>query len=341
MRINAKKVLIIRFSSIGDIVLTSPVPRCIKTQYPEIEVHYCTKRQFSMLVENNPFVDKVHLLDNGLLKLINELKEEKFDYIIDLHNNLRTKIIKTRLGKPSSSFDKINYQKWLFVNLRINHLPNVHVVDRYMEAAAPLGIKNDQLGLDYFIPEKDFVEPDWLPEEFRKEYVAFVIGATYYTKKLPFEKMVELCDRIAKPIILIGGKEDAELGERLIEFFRKTEKSRPYEKKLKELGKNAVLYNACGKFNINQSAHLIKKATHVFTHDTGMMHIAAAFKKNIFSIWGNTIPQFGMYPYKTKFTVLENNNLNCRPCSKLGYHKCPKKHFKCMCDIKFDFYLPD
>jgi ADP-heptose:LPS heptosyltransferase len=100
------------------------------------------------------------------------------------------------------------------------------------------------------------------------------------------------------------------------------------------------VYNACGKFNLNQSASLVKQARYVFTHDTGLMHIAAAFKKEVFSIWGSTIPGFGMYPYRTKFTVLENNRLDCRPCSKIGFEKCPKGHFKCMNDIVFDFYLP-
>lgn len=341
MENNIKKVLILRFSSIGDIVLTTPVPRCIKVQRPDIEVHYCTKIQFRSLVENNPYIDKVHLLDKSTKSLIKELKKENFDFIVDLHHNLRTKRIKFALNKPSASFDKLNYEKWLLVNLKINKLPNVHIVDRYLDTVKPLGIKNDHLGLDYFIPEKDVIEPAWLPEEFRNGYVAFVIGATYYTKKLPFEKLVELCDRISKPVILIGGKEDADMGERLMEFFSKRAESEPYEEKLLELGKKTVLFNACGKFNLNQSACLIKNASHVFTHDTGMMHVAAAFRKNIFSIWGNTVPLFGMYPYKTRFTVFENNKLGCRPCSKLGYGKCPKKHFKCMRDQVFDFYLPE
>jgi ADP-heptose:LPS heptosyltransferase len=106
------------------------------------------------------------------------------------------------------------------------------------------------------------------------------------------------------------------------------------------MGKKTIVYNGCGKFNINQSASVIKKARYVFTHDTGLMHIAAAFKKEIFSIWGNTIPAFGMYPYRTKFTILENNRLSCRPCSKIGYNQCPKGHFKCMKELVLDFYLP-
>ena len=335
-----KKVLILRFSSIGDIVLTTPVIRAVKLQLANVEVHYATKKSFAHMLENNPYVDKVHTLDDKLAILVKALKAERFDYVIDLHHNLRTRLIKWQLNVTSKSFEKLNWEKWLMVNFKVNLLPNVHIVDRYMDAAANLGVKKDQFGLDYFIPEKDEVESDWLPESHRKEYVAYVIGAQYNTKKLPFKRMVELCDKINKPIILVGGPDDAEMGNKVAHFFEQSDTSEPYEEKLFELGKKAKIFNACGKFNLNQSASLVKNASYVFSHDTGLMHIAAAFKKNIFSIWGNTIPMLGMYPYMTKFTVLENNKLNCRPCSKIGYQKCPKGHFNCMNKIIFDFWLP-
>lgn len=331
--------MIIRFSSIGDIVLTTPVIRNLKKQLPHAEIHYCTKNSFRSIVENNPYISKVHTLDQSLRKLIQELRKENFDYLIDLHNNLRTSIIKSAVRAKSYTFKKLNFEKWLLVRFKINKLPNVHVVDRYMDAVKPLGIVNDEKGLDYFIPAKDEVEPDWLPESFRKNYIAFVIGAAHATKKLPVERMIELCDRINKPIILIGGKEDATNGEVIENFFRRRKENAGYEPGLEKLNKKAEVFNACGKFNLNQSASLVKNARLVFSHDTGLMHIAAAFKKEIISIWGNTTPFFGFYPYKTKFTILENNKIGCRPCSKIGYKKCPKEHFKCMNDLVFDFYI--
>ncbi len=334
------KILVIRFSSIGDIVLTTPVVRVLKTQLENVEIHYATKIQFKSIFEENPYIDKMHYLQKDLSGFIRELSQEKFDFIIDLHNNLRTRIIKTALFTKSSSFNKLNLEKWLIVNLKINKLPNTHIVDRYLETMKSLGVKNDSLGLDYFIPEKDTVPMEWLPETHRNGYVAYVIGAQHSTKKLPVDRMIELCDKINQPIVLLGGKEDAAVGEQISVFFENTSDSSPYEAGLKELNKNALIYNGCGKYNLNQSASLVKQAKYVFTHDTGLMHIAAAFKKEIFSIWGNTIPEFGMYPYRTKFTVLENTKLTCRPCSKIGFNECPKKHFKCMRDIVFDFYLP-
>ena len=151
------KILILRFSSIGDIVLTSPVVRTIKAQLENVELHYATKAQFKELFEANPYIDKMHYLEASLSDLIRELKAESFDYVIDLHHNLRTFQIKRALRTRSYSYNKLNLEKWLKVNLKIDKLPNVHIVDRYMETVKPLGVRMDALGLDYFIPEKDEV----------------------------------------------------------------------------------------------------------------------------------------------------------------------------------------
>jgi ADP-heptose:LPS heptosyltransferase len=319
------KILIIRFSSIGDIVLTTPVIRNLKKQMPDAEVHYCIKQKFKTVVENNPYVDKIHVFDKKLGDLIKQLRQENFDYIIDLHNNFRSLLIKTALGKKSFSFDKLNLKKWLFVNFKINKLPSVHIVDRYMATVKPLNIFNDNLGLDYFIPSQDKINLVELPENFRNGYIAFAIGAQHYTKRLPKEKILEVCEKIEFPIILLGDANDNVVGQFV-------------EEKLKE--KNKIVFNACGKYNLNKSASVINQSLYFFSHDTGLMHIAAAFKKEIYSIWGNTSPKFGMYPYQTKYYILENNLLSCRPCSKIGYSKCPKGHFKCMVENPLVFEIP-
>jgi heptosyltransferase-2 len=318
------KVLVIRFSSIGDIILTTPVVRCLKTQRPDAEVHYVTKASYKYLLADNPYIDQIHVLEDSLWTLIKQLRKEKFDLVIDLHYNLRTLQIKTALGVQSYSFNKLNWEKWLFVNWRINALPNVHIVDRYVNTLQNLGVINDDKGLDYFIPYRDIIEADWLPETHQKGFVAYAIGGQHETKKLPLNRMIELCEKINYPIVLLGGKEDAANGE-MIE---------------KAIGKN-LIYNACGKCNFNQSASLIQQSKLVFSHDTGLMHVAAAFKKKVYSIWGNTIPEFGMYPYQTNFVLLENRQLTCRPCSKIGYKRCPKGHFKCMNELSFNFEIKE
>lgn len=311
-----KKFLFIRFSSIGDIVLTTPLVRCLKNQVPDSEIHYLTKKQFVPVLEANPYIERIVPINHKIGEVTNDLRKENYDHIIDLHKNIRSHEAILQLRKPSSSFNKINFKKWLIVNLKINRLPSVHIVDRYFGALANLGVTNDLMGLDYFIPQKDEVEIDSLPITHRKGYIGWVIGGKHNTKIYPEEKIIEVCLKTEKPIILLGGAEDTAKGERIHH----------------SIGERVL--SACGKYNINQSASLVKQAEKIITNDTGMMHIAAAFKKEIISLWGNTIPEFGMYPYmpgnEHKSNILEVKGLKCRPCSKLGYAECPKQHFNCM-----------
>ncbi|MEO7049972.1 MAG: glycosyltransferase family 9 protein [Ferruginibacter sp.] len=308
-----KKFLIIRFSSIGDIVLTTPVVRCLRKKYPDATIHYLTKKIFAGIVQSNPYIDKVLLLADDINETIDEVKVEKYDGIIDLHHNLRTLRIRQALKKvPFHSFNKLNVEKWILTNFKLNLLPDKHIVDRYMATLQGLGVLNDGAGLDYFIPENDKVKESDLPFSHLHGYVAIAIGAAHNTKKLPVEKLKELAEKIGYPLILLGGKDDFLNGEKIAE-------SDPVK-----------IYNACGKFSLNESADLVRRSKLVITHDTGLMHIAAAFKKNILSIWGNTVPSFGMTPYQTTYEVFQVNKLWCRPCSKTGFDKCPLGHFKCM-----------
>jgi heptosyltransferase-2 len=316
------KFLIIRFSSIGDIVLTTPVVRCLKKQVPASEIHFLTKQSFASIVESNPFIDKVHLLDHSWESIVHELKRENYDYIIDLHHNLRTLRLKKDLGIRTFPFNKLNIQKWIYTNLKWNLMPDLHIVDRYMRTVESFGVKNDGEGLDYFIPAKDEVKQKDIPVSHHLGYIGLVIGAAHNTKKLPVEKLKELCSKIDHPVILMGGKEDNENAKQIASVD------------------TIKIYNACGKFNLNESADLVRKSKLIITHDTGLMHIAAAFKKKIISVWGNTVPEFGMYPYygnaQAQNSYFEINGLRCRPCSKIGYARCPKGHFKCMKQISMD-----
>jgi len=309
------KFLILRFSSIGDIVLTSPLVRCLKLKYPNAEIHYLTKPAFENILVNNPYITKVHVLDKPLLQKTIELKHLGFDYIIDLHNNLRTRIIKSVLDVPSFSFDKQNTEKAQLVNFKINTLSQVHIVDRYLDTLKSFGVTNDGQGLDYFVPD-DVTLSDELKQLTSSPYIAIAIGAQHSTKRLPKQKFMEVCKNINTNIILLGGKEDEQTGEEIA----------------KQSGSHVV--NLSGKLSLHQSALVVKLSQKVITHDTGLMHIAAAFKKPIISIWGNTVPEFGMTPYYGNYNInqqlFEVKNLSCRPCSKIGFKACPKTHFNCM-----------
>ncbi len=332
------KILVVQFSSLTDVVLASPVVRILKSDLQH-DVHFTTRQEFTSSLVANPYLDKIHSLERSFNQLIRELRQEKFDLVIDLQNSTRTKYLRFRVGGKSYSLNPLSFKKWLLVNFKIDLLPNLHLVERYLELIEPLGAKMDNLGLDYFIPEKDEVEHNWLPETHKNGYAVFAIEGAHSTNGLPINRMIELCDRINKPIILLGREQDMQIANQVEQFFQRG--SDEEEKEIEELNKKSILFNACGKFSTNQAASIISEATWVFTHDSVMMHIAAAFKKPIFSIWGNTIPSFGKYPYRTQFTIFENKSLECRPCSETGYAKCPKGHFKCMNDLTFDFYLPD
>lgn len=316
------KILIIRFSSIGDIVLTSPVIRSLKSAKPEIEIHYLSKPQFQNILIHNPYLSKVHLWEGN--KTLSTLRKEKFDYILDLHRNLRSQKVKLALLRPSISFDKQNRKKYLMVRNHDLSEPVSHIVTRYGATLEALGISLDNLGLDFFLPESASTKADQeindlLPN--LEPALAVVLGANHPTKRWIPEHFVKLINLYQKPVILIGGKDSLQEAE----IIKKQIKP-PY-------------LDAVGKYDILTAAALMKKCQAVLTHDTGFMHIAAAFGMKIFSLWGNTVPEFGMTPYKSPHLVFETHGLDCRPCSKIGFDQCPKGHFRCMNDLKPEVVL--
>jgi len=282
------------------------------------EVHFLTKMSYVSLLKNNPNIDSVYHIDTSVNEVISDLRKEKYDLVVDLHNNIRTRILKLRLGVKSKRFNKLNWEKFVLTKLKSNILPKIHIVDRYLNTVKHLGIKNDNKGLDFFLSDADKVDLN----EFPNDYVAFVIGGQHATKILPISKIISICKKINKPILLIGDSNDKDRGI--------------------EIAASSInIVNTCGEYSILQSAYFIKNADYIITHDTGMMHIAAAFKKKIFSVWGNTIPEFGMSPYLSdkNSKIIEVKNLTCRPCSKIGFEKCPKGHFDCMQKIDENFIL--
>ncbi len=310
------RFLVIRLSSIGDIVLTSPVLRHLK-KIDGAEVHFFTKATYEEVIKHNPYIDQYHLFSGDLKKNIQDFKAIGFDYVIDLHHNIRTYRIKTALKVPALSFNKLNREKWLRVHLKMKHiLPEVHIVDRYMDTIRFFDFERDNAGLEYFIGEEDKVDVKTvLGNDFSGKYVAIVLGAKHYTKQIPYEKLVQLIEHLEMPLVLLGGDDAEKMGQQLNEHFPKK-----------------ILIDATGRFRLNETASLIQQAEVVITPDTGLMHIAAAYKRKIISLWGNTIPEFGMMPYQahSDSRVFEITGLKCRPCSKIGYDRCPKKHFACM-----------
>ena len=324
------RLLFIRFSSIGDIVFTTPAIRCAKQQIPGAEIHFLTKTSMKSVTEANPYIDHFHYFDKDLTATIASLKQYKFGYTIDLHNNFRTYRIKKALGVPALTYNKLSFQKMLLTNLHINIMPQRHIADRCLDTLKKLGVVNDGKGMDYFIPTQVKLKANDIPTSHQAGYIAIIIGASFATKKLPVNQLQDLCNLIPYPIILIGGKEDAAEGLAIAAIDP------------------TKIYNACGKFNLPESALLVQQAKTVISHDTGFLYIACAFHKKTVAIWGATSPALQVEPYYAESDLTSNNsselsngntemyynaivpNMTCQPCSNYGTKKCPQGHFGCM-----------
>lgn len=309
------KILVIRLSSMGDIIYTTPIVRCLKLQLLDAEIHFLTKSAFKYIYEGNPFVNKLLLLQENLNDTIREIKAENYDYLIDLHNNLRTSVIKFRTGVPASTYKKQPLKKWLFLKWKWNLVSEKHLVERYMEAVAFLGVKNDEQPINYYLKQQ-YQLADLLPVTHLPKFVVFIIGATHFTKRMPNEKVAAICKNIELPVVLLGGNDVEANGDQIASFTGKK------------------TYNACGKLTLDQSVFILTKAEKIVGFDTGLTHIAEAFDRPIASVWGGTTPDLlGVSPYKVKNAEVVGIDLACRPCSKFGLEKCPLGHFKCMHNI--------
>jgi heptosyltransferase-2 len=312
------KILVIRFSSMGDIIYTTPVVRCLKKQLTGAEIHFLTKPAFKYIYDNNPYLDRLLLLKPTLSETIEEIKAEKYDYIIDLHNNLRTSLIKLRTGIKSSTYKKQRLRKWLSLKFNLKLVPPIHLVERYLKTVKFLGVKNDGKPIDYYVKAEHNLKK-LLPPSHQKKYVAFVIGATHFTKRMPNEKIISICRQINQPVVLLGGED---VKANAVEIAN-------------AVGNN--IYNACGITSLDESVFLVSKAEKTIGFDTGLTHIAEAFDKPIASIWGGTVPELlGVQPYMVKDAKVIGIDISCRPCSKFGLEKCPLGHFKCMKEIPDD-----
>jgi len=311
------KILVIRFSSIGDIVLTSPVYRILQEQLPHgAEVHLLTQKRFAFVNEANPFVNKIWAVEKSGMEVFNELKEENFDYIIDLQNSLRSRSIRKKLGTLSFHVNKQNFCKWIQVNLGIWKGPIEHIVDRYIDTLKTFKITNDGKGLEYFIPSSTSSIQEFLPNEFIQEgYAVIAVGGAHEGKRWSEENWMELSERFHEErLVWIGGKEDTI-----------------------DLKHSPKHLNLIGKCSVHESARLVENARAVVCGDTGMMHVAAAFKKDIIALWGCTTPDLGMGVYRPKPEIGEHMHTaylqakrKGRPCSKLGNHCKYGMHNKCI-----------
>lgn len=317
MRSEFKKILIIRLSSIGDVILTSPIVRSLKRCYPDAELHFITKAAYASLLDENPLLEKVHRFEGDMNATIAELKAEGFDFILDLHRNLRSRIIKTRLRLPASTYSKDRWSVLLHTKFKMGQLPNIHTVERYGRALKSLDCELDGEPSDVYLPPEAHSLADQIRNQhFSQPPVGVVLGGTFATKRWPAAYFIELLNKLGQPVLLLGGPAEKEDAAQI------------------KAGLKVHHLDAVGQYDLVLSAALVKQCRYLITHDTGLMHIGAAFAVPLFVLWGNTVPELGFYPWQAEAVNLQVEGLKCRPCTKLGHDKCPKGHFKCMLDLK-------
>ena len=297
------RILVLRFSSIGDIVLTTPVVRQLHAQLEgEVEIHYCTRAAYAPLVKHHPAVHTVHAFKTDLTEVLDALMGTEFHYVIDLHRNVRSSIAKRKVKALDFTLDKRNVDKWLLVRFGVDRLKGQHIVERYLATVKAFGLEDDGQGLDLYIPEADRVPASALPAIWQPGHAALAIGAAHEGKRMNEEQLTSICDLLESPVVLLGGPDDAELGARIAE----------------QAGNH--VWNACGAFSILGSADLARQAGVLIAGDTGLMHIATAVQTPVISVWGCTTPSIGMSPWRPApgSAIVEPIGRTKRPCSKLG-----------------------
>lgn len=312
-----QKILIVRLSSLGDILLTTPLIRSLKKKYPTIEIHFLLREEYQDLLLYNPHISKLITIkrEDSYLKTEDVLSKYKYDFVIDLQNNLRSRVLTHSLHCSKVRFKKLSWQKFFLVKLKVNMLSNAPAIPmRY--ASVIKGLELDKEGLELYTREKQ-------SESLRgaTNLVGFCPGSRHFTKMWPKEYFIELGKILIDNgfnIVLFGGKDDQQLCSEI-----KSDLSRCID-----LSNDNIIL---------QTAANMKLCNAIICNDSGLMHIACAFGIPVVAIFGSTVKEFGFSPYNCKNLILENKSLSCRPCSHIGKSYCPKKHFNCMREIKPQF----
>ena len=336
-----KKIFVIRFSSLGDVILTLPLIKVLKEKFPESEIDYLTKASYSDILKINPSISKFITVDDELdymelKELRKKLANEKYDLVIDLHNNLRTFYLKFFLKRHARiiTFKKYSIRKFLLVKFKINLMKNLPpIYMRYIQTLQKIrGISLDtsriELTQNIYTDSQSKQNLELILKEnnipANKRLICIVPGSKHFTKTYPTEYYAGLINKFDKEkysVILVGKGKDKEIIN-----------------SIKSQCDNNV-YDFCNKLSLIELAELVKKCSLVIGGDTGPIHIAEAFNIPLLMIAGSSVREFGFYPQSERAIILENNNLKCRPCSHIGRDKCPKVHFKCMKEITDEMVL--
>jgi lipopolysaccharide heptosyltransferase II len=324
------KILIIRLSSIGDIVLTSPLIQLLRQKYPESTIDFVVKKALLDLVAHNPAIEHIYIFDKSQgFKQLRDFKKQirlaKYDLIIDIHKNFRSLYLRTgSSARRIVKYKKYPFRRWLLVQLKINLFREViPIAQRYITSLPEFRHIKKSPELNFQIPGevKKQVSEKWSIAADKPIY-GMAPGASFKTKRWTVEGFIAIAryiiDHLNGAIILFGNERDLAITSQITAKV------------------SGEIIDSAGKCSLLETAALLDQCELIITNDTGLMHIATALDKKVVAIFGSTTKELGFFPYSNKAVVVENNDLKCRPCSHVGRHECPKKHFRCMKDISMD-----
>jgi lipopolysaccharide heptosyltransferase II len=331
------KTLVIRFSSIGDIVLSTPLLRVLRSRFPKGQIDYVTLTAYAELVKSNQNLNHTYAFDptqgfDGLRTLKKRIKDERYDLIVDIHDSLRSKYLRSLRGPIVTVVDKRVMQRSMLVKFKKNiYKEIVPVADRYIETVRQLGITNDGKGLELHIPDETLFGVSGKIATLKlnqfEKVVGLCPGARHFTKRWPPERFARVgsacAQKLDAKILLFGGKQDETICNQICWDINN------------QAGAEKAT-SLCGQLGLLETAAAMEYCDVILTNDTGLMHIATAMHRKIVAIFGSTVREFGFFPHGSEAIVLENKGLACRPCSHIGRSDCPEKHFKCMLEV-----LPD
>ena len=331
------KTLVIRFSSIGDIVLSTPLLRVLRARFPDGQIDFVARMEYAELIRSNQNLNHTYEFDarlgfDGLRDLKKKIREQGYDVIVDIHDSLRSKYLRSLLGPKRVIVNKRIFERSLLVNLKKNvYREIVPVPDRYIETVKELGVSNDGKGLELHIPDEVLFRVSGKMARLQlnrfEKVVALCPGARHFTKRWPADRYASVGARCAREfdakVLVFGGAEDEAICSGIVSAIND------------QAGPERAT-DFCHELGLLETAAAMEYCDIVITNDTGLMHLATAMHKKVVAIFGSTVREFGFFPYDPSALVLENRTLDCRPCSHIGRSECPEKHFKCMTELSPD-----
>jgi lipopolysaccharide heptosyltransferase II len=311
--------LIVRFSSIGDVLLTTPLVRALRARYPDARLVFVTKRAMAPLVAANPHLNEVVSLEPGasVRDLARRLSALHPTRGLDLHGSLRSSALRLLVRCPWRGYAKRKLARGLLIATKIDVYGRpVPVADRYFEAARGLDVRPDGGPPEFFIdPDVRAKINQWIVQRrlFGSPLAVLAPGAAHATKRWPIDRWQALAARLRADgfvLAVVGGEADRALSH--------------------ALGPDAAI--ATGDFSLQETGALLGRARVLVSGDTGVMHMATAVGTPVVALFGPTVEQFGFFPFAARSLVLQRP-LDCRPCSKLGGPYCPMGHHRCLEDI--------